>query len=84
MKKSSEDVGRIAFSHERGAYVVMYRKADGSRTSTSKGLRVHTHTPTGIVLNASEYKQEIRKVKEAAMKLWNALDVSSASQYDIA
>ena len=81
---STGDKGRIGFSHERGAYVVMYKKPDGTRSSSSKGLRVHTHTAAGSVLDSNAYKRELARAKRAAMQLWNDLDASTAVRYAIA
>ena len=64
--------------------MVMYRKADGTRSSSSKGLHANTVSATGKALGAHAYKCELARVKRVAMQLWNALDASSAARYEIA
>ena len=71
--------GLVGWRNSDKSFMIWYKKADGMRTQTQKGLTVKTTKKVGGVetpLKRKEFLGEKRKTFQAAIKMWNESDCS--------
>ena len=75
--------GIVGWRNSDKSFMIWYKKPDGSRCQSQKGLQVKTTKKVGgqdVPLKRAEFLQEKRKVYKMAMKLWNESDCSKRAR----
>ena len=71
--------GLVGWRNSDKCFIIWYKKADGARAQTQKGLSVKTTKKTGageVSLNRAEFLSEKRKMFVNAVQKWNEWDCS--------
>ena len=71
--------GLVGWRNSDKSFMIWYKKSDGTRTQTQKGLAVKTTKKVGgneVSLKRKEFIKEKRLVFKKAIKLWNESDCS--------
>ena len=71
--------GLVGWRNSDKCFIIWYKKADGARAQTQKGLSVKTTKKTGageVSLNRAEFLAEKRKMFVNAVQKWNEWDCS--------
>ena len=75
--------GLVGWRNSDKSFMIWYKKADGSRTQSQKGLHVTTTKRVNgneVVLSRTEFLKEKRKSHKAAIKSWNESDCSKRAR----
>ena len=71
--------GLVGWRNSDKSFIIWYKKADGVRAQTQKGLKLKTTKKTGageVSLNRAEFLAEKRKMFVNAVQKWNEWDCS--------
>ena len=78
--------GLVGWRNSNKCFIIWYRKADGVRAQTQKGLLVKTTKKTGageVSLNRAEFLAEKRKMFVNAVQKWNEWDCSKRPRLSV-
>ena len=78
--------GLVGWRNSDKSFIIWYKKADGVRAQTQKGLLVKTTKKTGageVPLNRAEFLAEKRKMFVNAVQKWNEWDCSKRPRLSV-
>ena len=78
--------GVVGWRDSNKSFIIWYKKADGQRSQTQKGLLVKTTKKTGageVPLNRKEFLAEKRKMFVNAVQKWNEWDCSKRPRLSV-
>ena len=78
--------GLVGWRNSDKCFIIWYKKADGARAQTQKGLLVKTTKKTGageVSLNRAEFLAEKRKMFVNAVQKWNEWDCSKRPRLSV-
>ena len=78
--------GLVGWRNSDKCFIIWYKKADGQRAQTQKGLLVKTTKKTGageVSLNRAEFLAEKRKMFVNAVQKWNEWDCSKRPRLSV-
>ena len=78
--------GLVGWRNSDKCFIIWYKKADGQRSQTQKGLLVKTTKKTGageVPLNRAEFLAEKRKMFVNAVQKWNEWDCSKRPRLSV-